>query len=330
MEVFVVVLIIMFFFVFPAIGRAVGGASRRRGPHGELIGHGTFRNAYAGIIYVIQQQHVGVIERMGKFHQIVGPGLHVRAPFIDRVIDVSLMTEDEHVTFDAKTADNVTIELDVSIQYHVDYSQRADGTNGIYQSLYTLTDPVSQMRDYFADALRSQIPARTLDEVFSEKDAIASAIDDVVSAKMLAYGYTIVTTLITSIKLPADVQQSMNRIIASKNDLESAKNEAEAERQKTVIAATAKAEAMEKEGEGIAKQRVAIARGIRDSIDTIQGSTLTEGEANRLFEFTQWVGMMEEYAQRGASTVILPNDFEGTQSMFTQMLAADEVKRSKE
>ena len=186
------------------------------------------------------------------------------------------------------------------------------------------------MRDYFADALRSQIPARTLDEVFSEKDAIASAIDDVVSAKMLAYGYTIVTTLITSIKLPADVQQSMNRIIASKNDLESAKNEAEAERQKTVIAATAKAEAMEKEGEGIAKQRVAIARGIRDSIDTIQGSTLTEGEANRLFEFTQWVGMMEEYAQRGASTVILPNDFEGTQSMFTQMLAADEVKRSKE
>ena len=163
MEVFVVVLIVLFFFVFPAIGRAVGGATRRRGPHGELIGHGTFRNAYAGIIYVIQQQHVGVIERMGKFHQIVGPGLHVRAPFIDRVIDVSLMTEDEHVTFDAKTADNVTIELDVSIQYHVDYSQRADGTNGIYQSLYTLTDPVSQMRDYFADALRLQIPARTLD-----------------------------------------------------------------------------------------------------------------------------------------------------------------------
>ena len=292
--------------------------------------HGTVSDTYQGWFYVIQQQHVGVIERLGKFHQVVGPGFHVRVPFIDRVRDVSLMTEDEHITCDAKTEDNVTIELDVSVQYHVDYSQPVEGPSGIYKSLYTLTDPVAQMKDYFADALRSQIPSRKLDEVFTEKDAIANAIDEVVSEKMREYGYVIVTTLITSIKLPADVQQSMNRIIASKNDLESAKNEAEAERQKTVIAAQARAEAMEAEGRGIANQRVAIAQGIRDSIDVIQGSELSSDEANRLFEYTQHIGMMEAFAQAGASTVVLPAEFSQNSPVLRDLLVAEAAKKAEE
>ncbi len=303
--------IFIIWIVFRLVVGALRGARRQSG---------TVNDAYQGIFYIIQQQHVGVIERLGKFHAIVNPGFHMRVPIVDRVRDVSLMTEDEHITFDAKTEDNVTIELDVSVQYHVDY-QAADGS-GIYRSLYTLTDPVAQMGDYFADALRSQIPSRKLDEVFTEKDAIATAIDEIVSAKMRDYGYIIVTTLITSIKLPADVQQSMNRIIASKNDLESAKNEAEAERQKTVIAAAAKAEAMEKEGEGIANQRIAIARGIRESIDTIQGAELDSDEANRLFEYTQWIGMMEEFAKKGSSTVVLPGEYAGQSSVLRDMLVA--------
>ena len=299
------------------IGGILGSTSGR---------YGTVSDSYHAWLYVIQQQHVGVIERLGKFHQVVGPGFHVRLPVVDRVRDVNLMTEDEHITFDAKTEDNVTIELDVSVQYHVDYSQPVDGPSGIYKSLYTLTDPVAQMKDYFADALRSQIPSRQLDEVFTEKDAIANAIDEIVSEKMLEYGYVIVTTLITSIKLPADVQQSMNRIIASKNDLESAKNEAEAERQKTVIAARAKAEAMEAEGRGIANQRVAIAQGTRDSIDVIQGSQLSSEEANRLFEYTQHIGMMEAFAQAGASTVVLPSEFSQAAPVLRDLLVSEQAR----
>ncbi len=306
--------------VLKVVGSAIGGATRHPG---------TVNDSYQGWFYVIQQQHVGVIERLGRFYQVVGPGFHVRVPFIDRVRDVSLMTEDEHITFDAKTEDNVTIELDVSVQYHVDYEQPIEGPSGIYKSLYTLTDPVAQMKDYFADALRSQIPSRKLDEVFTEKDAIARAIDEVVSEKMREYGYVIVTTLITSIKLPKDVQQSMNRIIASKNDLESAKNEAEAERQKTVIAAQAKAQAMEAEGHGIASQRLAIAQGIRESIDVIQGAELDAEEANRLFEFTQWVGMMEEFAKRGAHTVVLPSEFTGNDAVLRDLLVAEESKKAE-
>lgn len=272
--------------------------------------------------FVVRQQHVAIIERLGKYHTYVNPGFHVMVPLIDSRHFVSLMTEDQHMTFDAKTQDNVTIELDVSIQYHVESTEE-----GIYNSFYMLTDPISQMKDYFADALRSQIPNRTLDEVFSEKDAIALSIDQTVAEKMLGYGYRIVTTLITSIRLPQEVQESMNHIIASKNNLESATNDANAARAKTVIAAQAKAEAMAAEGKGIADQRVAIARGIKESIDTIKSAEMTPDEANRLFEFTQWVDMMNQYAASGnASTVLLPSDFRESASMFEQMVAAKEAE----
>ena len=272
--------------------------------------------------YVVRQQHVAIVERLGKFQGIKGPGFHVKVPFADRTYDVDLMTEDQHMTFDAKTSDNVTIELDVSIQYHVEGSDE-----GGWKSRYTLTDPVSQMQDYLADALRSQIPNRSLDEVFSEKDSIAAAIDEAVAAKMLQYGIVLVTTLITSIRLPREVQESMNHIIASKNNLESAKNDANAEKARTVIAAQARAEAMAAEGQGIADQRVAIARGIKESIDTIKGSERTEADANRLFEFTQWIDMMRGFAEKGASTVVLPNDFKESASQFDEFLAARETPR---
>lgn len=283
------------------------------------------------VAYVVRQQHVAVIERLGRFHGFASPGLHFRIPFVDRVFYIDLKTEDEHMTFDAKTSDNVTIELDVSIQYHVDSSNMDQReASGVYKSYYMLQDPVAQMQDYLADALRSQIPNRTLDEVFSEKDAIAHAIDEVVAHKMLEYGYVLVTTLITRIKLPLEVQESMNHIIASKNNLESATNDANAARAKTVIAAQAKAEAMAAEGKGIADQRIAIARGIKDSIDVIQGSNLTAEEANRLFEFTQWVDMMRGFAEKGSSSVVLPSDFRESQSMFEQMVAAKSAPMPEE
>jgi hypothetical protein len=84
---------------------------------------------------------------------------------------------------------------------------------------------------------------------------------------------------------------------------------------------------MAAEGRGIADQRVAIAKGIKESIDTIKGAEMTPEEANRLFEFTQWVGMMEEYAAKGSSTVVLPSDFQRTSSIFDQMLTANSAPK---
>lgn len=278
--------------------------------------------------FVVKQQHAVIIERLGKFHRIVGAGFNAKIPFVDRkAATVSLRTMKNGFDIDVKTEDNVTIGLEVSAQYHVSYEKGSTPEgSGVYKSYYMLQQPVAQMRDFITDALRSSIPVYTLDEVFAKKDDIAKDVNATVSEQMDAYGFTLVSTLITKIALPAEVEDSMNQINAAQRTKAAAQDLAEADRIRRVTEARAEAEAMEKAGEGIANQRKAIAIGIKDSLETIQETGVGNDEANQLFMFTQWTEMMTEFAKAGkTSTVILPSDFTQTGSMFEQMLSAQKA-----
>ena len=202
----------------------------------------------ADTLFVVKQQHAVIIERLGRFNKIVGSGLHAKIPFIDRkAATVSLRTMKNGFDIDAKTEDNVTIGLEVSAQYHVSYEMGAGpADSGVYKSYYMLQQPVAQMRDFITDALRSSIPVYTLDEVFAKKDDIAQDVNATVSEQMAAYGFTLVSTLITRIALPAEVEDSMNQINAAQRTKAAAQDLAEADRIRRVTEARAEAEAMEK------------------------------------------------------------------------------------
>lgn len=275
--------------------------------------------------FVVKQQHAVIIERLGKFNRIVFAGFNIMIPFIDRrAATISLRTMKNGFNVDVKTEDNVTIDLEISAQYRVDGRRGANaGESGVYKSFYTLQNPAEQMRDFLTDALRSAIPVYTLDEVFAKKDDIARDVNETVASQMEGYGFQLVSTLITKIGLPREVEDSMNQINAAQRTKAAAQDLAEADRIKRVTEAKAEAEAMEESGKGIANQRKAIAQGIKDSLGTIQESGVSETEANALFMFTQWTEMMSDFARNGkGSTVVLPSDFRESASMFEQMIAA--------
>ncbi len=273
--------------------------------------------------YIVQQQTMVIIERLGKFHTVTGPGFHVKIPLVDRIARrVDMKTNQSEFVISGKTKDNVTLRVRVAVQFCVQSSPE-----GVQASYYSLADPVAQMNSYIIDALRSAIPGYDLDAVFEEKDAIAQLVQSQVTNEMLAYGYVIQNTLITDINLPPDVEASMNRINSAKREQEAAQALAEAERIKVVTEARAQAEAMEQSGRGIAAQRKAIADGIADSLESIKASGVSTAEANTLFLFTQWTDMMERFAKSGrATTVVLPSDFRESASMFEQLLASDAVE----
>ena len=199
------------------------------------------------IFFIVPQQNVYIIERLGKFNRTVGAGLNIKIPFFETVAaKVDMRTRQEQFTIDAKTRDNVTVTMAIAAQYRVSAQPAAQGQpSGVWRSYYMLANPTAQMRSYLIDALRSSVPQYTLDEVFDKKDAIASDVNQTVSGLMVAYGYDVVSTLITAIDLPADVEQSMNRINSAQREKEAAQSLAEAERIKVVTEARARAEAME-------------------------------------------------------------------------------------
>lgn len=282
-------------------------------------------------LFIVPQQNVYIIERLGKFNRIATAGLNLKIPLLEVVVaKLDLRTRQSQFAIDAKTKDNVTVTMAIASQYRVS-TQPAQGNtpSGVYRAYYMLSQPEAQMRSYLIDALRSSVPQYTLDEVFDKKDAIALDVNQTVSAQMVEYGYDIVSTLITSIDLPADVEQSMNRINSAQREKEAAQSLAEAERIKVVTEARAKAEAMEQAGRGIAAQRKAIADGITESLTVIRESGVSAEEANRLFLFTQWTDMMSEFARSGnMSTVVLPSNFSEAASMFDQMVVADRSNKS--
>lgn len=282
----------------------------------------------SGSIFVVQQQQEYIIERFGRFNRTMLPGLHVKIPFVERIAaKVDLRTRQTAMKIDGKTKDNVTITMSVAAQYHVSYDRGATPEqSGVFRSYYMLADPEDQMRAYITDALRSAIPNYSLDEVFDNKDSIAADVNATVAARMVDYGYDLVSTLITSIGLPPDVEASMNKINSAQREKEAAQALADADRIKVVVEAQAQAQAMEESGRGIAAQRTAIAQGIAASLDVIKESGVSTHEANQLFLFTQWTDMMSLFARNGkSSTVVLPSDFEQTASMFDQMLVAKKV-----
>ncbi len=53
-------------------------------------------------VVVVRQQHVAVVERFGRFNRVLRPGLNLLVPVVETAHDVSLMTQDLHLDYDAK------------------------------------------------------------------------------------------------------------------------------------------------------------------------------------------------------------------------------------
>ena len=116
--------------------------------------------------------------------------------------------------------------------------------------------------------------------MFAKKDDIAIAVQQNIAISMDQYGYNIIKALITDIDPDHKVKESMNRINAAKREREAALEEAEAKKIRIVKEAEAEAESKRLSGEGIAKQRLEIVRGFKESVEDFKKSldTVTHEE----------------------------------------------------
>lgn len=159
--------------------------------------------------FIVQQQTVAVVQRFGKFNRLADAGLHVKAPFIEKVAGtVNLRVQQLDVEVETKTRDNVFVRVIVSVQYFV----LADK---VYDAFYKLDDPVNQIKAFVFDVVRARVPRIKLDDVFEKKDEIAGAVKTELSQVMDDFGYGIVKTLVTDIDPDAKVKEAMNEINAA-------------------------------------------------------------------------------------------------------------------
>lgn len=276
--------------------------------------------------FIVKQKTAIVVERLGKFHYVARAGFNLRIPIIDQCVGtVNLRVMELPVEVETKTKDDVFVRLIVSIQYFV-----ADTPNGIRKSFYELDNPGRQIQSYVFDSIRSEVPNMILDDVFSEKEKIAKAVKAELSETMQTFGFDIIKALITDIDPDEKVKHSMNEINAAKRMKEAAKEYAEAEKIKVVMAAEAEAQGKKLQGIGIADQRIAIANGLKHSVEEVKGAMeegVTGQQVMNMLFMTQHYDTISRLADQGVNTIFIPYSPDSVGDLQTQiqssLLAAD-------
>jgi len=283
-------------------------------------------------IKIVPQQQMGVVERLGKFNKIMGPGLNFVIPILDRVAGrESIRIRQLDVPVETKTKDNVFVNLGVSVQF-VAVSEK------IFDAFYRLTDVELQITSYVYDVVRGEVPKKTLDEVFETKEDLAQIIKSDLSESMDDFGYAIIKSLITDIDPAPNVKAAMNQINATARLLVAAENEAEADKIRQVKSAEAEAESKKLQGEGIAQQRAAIIEGFKDSINDLKQVTGSEVETQDVMNMVMMVQYFDALRDIGTSgqnnAVLIPYGADGSNQIFQQMtkamITSDQIRRVTE
>src|SRR5690348_17598887 len=92
-----------------------------------------------GSFFTVETAQVAIVQRLGKFARVAGPGLNWKTPYIESVVQrMSMRVQQFDVQVETKTQDNVFVQIPVSIQYKVIPESVAD-------AYYKLSDPVKQI-----------------------------------------------------------------------------------------------------------------------------------------------------------------------------------------
>ena len=106
-------------------------------------------------VVIVPQQTMVIIERLGKYNRILGPGLNFKIPIVERVAGKeSVRIRQLDVPVETKTQDNVFVNLGVSIQF-LAISEK------IFDAFYKLTDVNQQITSYVYDVVRAEAVSYT-------------------------------------------------------------------------------------------------------------------------------------------------------------------------
>ena len=272
-----------------------------------------------GSFFTVETAQVAIVQRLGKFARVAGPGLNWKTPLIEAVVQrMSMKVQQFDVKVETKTQDNVFVQIPVSIQYKVI-------PDSVEAAFYKLTDPVKQIESMVYNVVLGHVPKMKLDDTFLNQSAIANDLRDSLDGSMKEYGYSIVKVLISDIVPDQKVKAAMNDINAAQREREATVSRAETNKLLLVKQAEAEAESKRLQGEGIANQRKAIISGLKDSVEdfakTVPGST--PQDVMQLVLMTQYFDTLKDIAANDHSnTVLIPHSPNTLTDLFSQIRTA--------
>ncbi|PWB67186.1 MAG: paraslipin [Betaproteobacteria bacterium] len=283
-------------------------------------------------IRVVPQQNAWVVERLGKFHESLLPGLNLIVPFIDRVAYRHSLKE---VPLDVPeqvciTKDNTQLAVDGIIYFQVVDPKLAS---------YGTSDYVLAITQLAQTTLRSEVGKMELDKTFESRDEINRQIVAVLDEAGRTWGIKVLRYEIKSLTPPESILRAMQAQITAEREKRAliAKSEgqrqqeinlADGQRQAAILSSEGEKQAAINRAQGEAAAIITVAEATANAVRQVASAIGAEGglQAANLKVAELYISAFGNLAKAG-NTLIVPSNLTDVSTLVsTAMTVLDRTK----
>ena len=276
-------------------------------------------------VNVVPQQHAWVVERLGKFHAVLGPGLNIVVPFVDRIAYKHVRKE---IPLDVPpqvciTRDNTQLQVDGILYFQITDAMRAS---------YGSSNYIAAITQLAQTTLRSVIGKMELDKTFEERDHINTAIVNAIDESAANWGVKVLRYEIKDLTPPKEILHAMQAqitaerekralIAASEGRKQEQINIASGEREAAIARSEGEKQASINRAEGQATAIVALAQANAEALRQVGAAIREPGgeDAVNLKVAEQYVGAFAQLAKTNNSIIVPANLGEMSSLIATAM-----------
>ena len=213
-------------------------------------------------IRIVPQAYAGVVERLGRYHKTLQPGLNLLWPVIDRLRPFVDMRE-QVVSFPPQpviTEDNLVVSIDTVVYFQVTDARAAT---------YEIANYLGAVEQLTTTTLRNVVGGLNLEEALTSRDNINGQLRIVLDEATGKWGIRVSRVELKAIDPPVSIQDSMEKQMRAERDRRAAILTAEGTKQSAILEAEGERQAAILRAEGDAKAAVLRAQGEAEAIETV-------------------------------------------------------------
>ena len=256
----------------------------------------------AKAIRVIPQARAAVLERLGRYHRTLEPGLTIVTPFIDRVRPLIDLRE-QVVNFSPQpviTQDNVVVAIETVLYFTITDAKAAT---------YEIASPLQAIEQLTVTTLRNVIGGLTLEQTLTSREGVNTELRAVLDEATGKWGIRINRVEIKSVDPPADIKAAMEKQMRAERDRRAAILTAEGTKQAAILTAEGEQRAAILTAEGARQAAILRAEGEAKAIATVFDA-IHRGDADHKLLAYQYLQMLPKLAEGDANKVfVIPSEF---------------------
>ncbi|BBE31355.1 paraslipin [Tepiditoga spiralis] len=288
----------------------------------------------ASSLKIVRPYEKALVERLGKFHREIGPGLNIIVPFLERItkVDMREMLIDVPPQ-EVITKDNVIVTVDAVIYYQVMEA---------FKVIYNVGEFTIASVKLAQTNLRNLIGELELDQTLTSRERINTKLREILDEATDKWGIKVTRVEIKKIDPPKDIMEAMSRqmkaerlkravILESEGYRQSQILKAEGDKQSAILKAEGQAEAIKRVAEGQKYKLKTEAEGQAEAIQNVFNA-IHEGNPTKDLIAVKYLDALRDISNGQATKVFLPYEVSGVLGSISTMIEAaktDVFKKEK-